>query len=88
VNVDVSERGALNPAEAAAWLGISRTQVYRIIKSGELRARRCGTRLLVPRKALNEYLDCDARPNATNGGPTTKPAAVKTTSDAADAVPD
>jgi excisionase family DNA binding protein len=56
----VNERGAFSPAEAAAWLGISKTQVYRLIKAGELRARRCGTRILVSRKALEEYLDGDA----------------------------
>jgi excisionase family DNA binding protein len=59
----VTERGAYNPAEAAAWLSISRTQLYRLVKAGELRARRCGTRLLISRKALDEYLNVnDAAP--------------------------
>jgi excisionase family DNA binding protein len=53
------ERGAFNPAESAQWLGISRTQVYRLIRRGELRARRCGTRLLISRRALEEYLEAD-----------------------------
>ena len=30
--------GAFQPAEAAAWLSISRTQLYRLLKSGEIRA--------------------------------------------------
>jgi excisionase family DNA binding protein len=58
--VTAPERGAFNPAEAAAWLSISRTQLYRLIKAGELRARRCGTRLLISRKALEEYLEAEA----------------------------
>jgi excisionase family DNA binding protein len=51
------ERVAFNPAEAAEALGLSRTQVYRLIKNGELRARHCGTRVLIPCRALDEYLN-------------------------------
>jgi len=53
------DRGAYNPAEAAQWLSVSRTQIYRLVKSGELRARKCGTRVLISRKALEAYLDGD-----------------------------
>jgi excisionase family DNA binding protein len=52
--------GAFKPAEAAAWLSISRTQLYRLIRSGEIRTRRCGTRILISRRALEEYLETDA----------------------------
>ena len=51
--------GAFKPAEAAAWLSISRTQLYRLLKTGEIRARHCGTRLLISRKALEEYLEAE-----------------------------
>jgi excisionase family DNA binding protein len=77
---DSNGRGAYNPAEAAAWLSISRTQLYRLVKRGELRARKCGSRVLVPRKALDEYLEAV---DASDGRPEQAPAA-KTAS----AVPD
>jgi excisionase family DNA binding protein len=53
-------RLAFEPAEAAEALSISRTQIYRLIKAGDLRARRCGSRLLISRRALEEYLDGEA----------------------------
>jgi excisionase family DNA binding protein len=55
-----TEPGAFTPAEAATWLRISRTQLYRLVARGELRARRCGSRLLISRRALAEYLDGEA----------------------------
>jgi excisionase family DNA binding protein len=52
-----TDRLAFNPVEAGEALGISRTQIYRLVKAGDLRARRCGSRILIPRKALEAYLD-------------------------------
>jgi excisionase family DNA binding protein len=63
------ERGAFNPAEAAIWLGISRSQIYRLVRTGELRHRYCGTRILISRRALDEYLDGEqsaAKPTVTD----------------------
>jgi excisionase family DNA binding protein len=51
------QRLALNPAEAADALGLSRNTIYRLIYRGELRARKAGTRVLIPRKSLEEYLE-------------------------------
>jgi excisionase family DNA binding protein len=60
-------QGAFKPADAAAWLSISRSQLYRLLKSGEIRARRCGTRLLISRRALEEYLEGEASSRSPNG---------------------
>jgi excisionase family DNA binding protein len=51
------ERLAYSAEEAADALSISRMQVYRLVRSGELRSRRCGSRILIPRRALEEYLE-------------------------------
>ena len=50
-------RFAYSPAEAAEALSLSRTQLYRLVARGELRARRCGSRILISRSALEDYLD-------------------------------
>ncbi|WP_412026823.1 helix-turn-helix domain-containing protein [Deinococcus yunweiensis] len=44
------------PEEARAYLGIGRNLVYKLIESGQLRAVRAGTRLLIPATALTEFL--------------------------------
>ncbi|MFI2366609.1 helix-turn-helix domain-containing protein [Promicromonospora sp. NPDC019610] len=43
--------------EAAEALRLSRAMVYEIIRSGELRTVKIGTRRLVPVAALGEYID-------------------------------
>jgi excisionase family DNA binding protein len=53
-------RLAFTPAEAAQATSLSRTTIYRLVASGELRARRCGTRVLISRRALDDYLEADA----------------------------
>jgi excisionase family DNA binding protein len=40
----------------AADHGLSRSQVYELIYSGELRAVRSGKRILIPRQAAEEWL--------------------------------
>jgi excisionase family DNA binding protein len=54
------DRLALTVDEAAEELTLSRITVYRLVKGGDLRARRCGTRILIPRSALDEYLEGEA----------------------------
>jgi excisionase family DNA binding protein len=54
------ERVALSPAEASSAPGVSVSVIYRMVKRGELRARHCGTRVLIPRRALDEYLQGEA----------------------------
>jgi len=48
----VSEQVWLRPSEAAAMLGISRSFVYVLIRSGELPAVRLGRRWLVAKHAV------------------------------------
>lgn len=43
-------------AEAMAVLRIGRTKLGDLIKSGELRTRRAGTRVLISQAAIEEYL--------------------------------
>lgn len=47
---------ALSPAEAARSLGIGRTHLYELIKSGALRSVLLGKRRLIPVDALKECL--------------------------------
>ena len=54
------ERLAFRPAEAAEALGVSVTHIYRLLQNGDIRARRCGSRLLVSRRALEDYLHGEA----------------------------
>ena len=51
------ERLAFSPEDAARVLGLGRTTIYRMVRAGDLPARRCGTRVLISRRALEEYLD-------------------------------
>jgi excisionase family DNA binding protein len=44
------------PAEVAARLNVSRATVYALVKSGQLRHRRIGLQIRVPRSALYEFL--------------------------------
>jgi excisionase family DNA binding protein len=57
------ERIAYSPDEVAVLLGISRSSVWRWIRSGELPAGRIGGRVLIPSEALRDRL---AEPRATN----------------------
>jgi len=58
-----SERVLLDVASAAALLSVSRATAYRLVQRGELRSVLLGSRILVPRRALDELaegLDRDA----------------------------
>lgn len=46
----------LRPEEAADYLGIGRTKVYELIRSGALRSVRIGTLRRVPASALTEFV--------------------------------
>ena len=48
--------------EAAAVLGIGRTNVYALLKTGELRSVKIGGRRLIPRAALEAFVDDLMRP--------------------------
>jgi len=44
-------------AEAAALLGISRSNLYCLMRAGEVRSVRIGSRRLIPRTALESFVD-------------------------------
>ncbi len=50
------ERLALNQAEAARAIGISRRTLARLLADGEILHRRVGSRYLIPTSALEEFL--------------------------------
>jgi len=53
------ERLAYSVDEAATVLGIARETVYELIRSGELRSRKAGSRRIIGRHHLLEFLDGD-----------------------------
>ncbi len=53
---------ALSIAESAQALGIGRTKMTELINGHEVRSVRIGRRVLVPRSALEEFLDRKAAP--------------------------
>lgn len=61
----MSERMAFSPAEAAEALGLSERKIRDLVARGELRARRIGTRVLIPREELQRLLRDDAVTAAT-----------------------
>lgn len=50
------ERMTLSVEEAAGLLGISRALAYDLVRRGELPRLRLGRRVLVPRRALEQFL--------------------------------
>jgi excisionase family DNA binding protein len=51
----------LTVAEVATHMRVSGMTIYRLIRSGELRAVRVGHSYRVPREALDEYLAASVR---------------------------
>lgn len=51
------ERLAYSVEEAAAVLGIARETVYELIRLGQLRSRKAGSRRIIGRHHLLEFLD-------------------------------
>lgn len=47
---------AYDKGQAAAAMSISRATVDRLISTGELRAKKIGTRVVIPVEAIDEYL--------------------------------
>ena len=43
--------------EAAEKLNLGKYEVYRLCKSGEIKAQRRGTRILIPVQALHEFAE-------------------------------
>jgi len=59
--VPLNERITLSPQQAAHLLGISRITLEKtLIKTGKLRSFRIGTRRMISRKTLEEFVqECD-----------------------------
>ena len=47
----------LDVNRAGVLLGLGRTNVYKLINSGELRSITIGKRRLIPREALDEFIE-------------------------------
>lgn len=54
---------AMSPDQAARQLSIGRTKLYSLIKSGEIRALKCGRRTIITIDEINRFLN-----NLKNGG--------------------
>jgi excisionase family DNA binding protein len=57
------ERRAFSVSEAAEMLGLHRQTVAAAIRRGDLPAVRLGRKVLVPRAALDRFLDTDTAAN-------------------------
>jgi excisionase family DNA binding protein len=54
-------RKALSVEMAAQMLGISRSMGFKLIKRGELRSVKAGTRTLIPVDAVDEFIERSSR---------------------------
>jgi excisionase family DNA binding protein len=54
-------RKALSVEMVAEMLGISRSMVFKLIRRGELRSVKAGTRTLVPVAAVDEFIEQNSR---------------------------
>ncbi len=61
------DRLTLSIEEAAALLGISRALAYDLVRRGELPQLRLGRRIVVPRKALEAFIDDCTQLNCFTG---------------------
>ena len=61
---DVVEEGALRLKDAVEWSGVGRSQLYYAMDRGELQYLKIGTRRLIPRCALRDYLASGLEPVA------------------------
>ena len=53
-------RLAYSVDEAAAVLGVARETIYELIRSGQLRSRKAGSRRIIGRHHLLEFLDSES----------------------------
>ena len=53
---DLAAEGALSVREAARLLGVSERATYRLVWDGDLRHARVGRRVVIPRRAVTDYL--------------------------------
>ena len=55
--ISIDSKLALNVGEVAALIGLSEGHVRRLLKRGDLPYRRFGTRIVVGRKSLEDFLN-------------------------------
>ena len=55
-----ASRATYTVGEVAGLLGLSRANTYVLLKSGDIPARRLGTRWIIPRHRFHQWLDTDA----------------------------
>ncbi len=58
---------AYSPREVAKLLGLHYNTVYKIIRNGELPAKKAGARLIISRAALEKWLE-EINPAGAGGG--------------------
>lgn len=56
------DRLTVSVEEAAALLGISRALAYELVRRGDLPCLRLGRRVVVPRKALENFIEAATTP--------------------------
>ncbi len=48
---------AMSPADAARWIGVSRSTIYRLIQSGEIPTVKVGRRTILPTHHLEAFIE-------------------------------
>ena len=61
LEVALADRDAYNPKEAAAMLGIAPRTLDTLRQRGDLRSINVGRRVLIPKSAIEEFLDGGVR---------------------------
>lgn len=56
----------ITPEEAAQILGCGKNSIYKILKSGKLKAIRIGRIWKIPKRAIREYIITESKMNAFN----------------------
>jgi excisionase family DNA binding protein len=56
-NASTAMNMALSVAEACKQLGVGKTTFYRLKRNGELSTLKIGSRTLVPKRSIEEYID-------------------------------
>lgn len=57
LDVALADREAYNQKEAAAILGLGTRTIWTLTKRGELRSIKVGGRMLIPKSAIEEFLN-------------------------------
>lgn len=56
------------PKELIATLGLSRAKIYQLLKENRLPHIRIDNKILIPKKALDDFLSIDASPGQVRSG--------------------